>query len=198
VRRPSDRRLEGPTRFGGEGERADPEGLCGAAHRFGGGRRREARASPSLRRRNRAVRGEDVRLSLAFGRDDSRTTGFGSRAGCERHPPRATRSSRARRRACSSPRSVSRHRHLRVTGPVPDAQHATRVDGDLAPRTTPSAGPGTGRRRLATAVILCSGAEGQGRQPEPLLAATRANRQPETLRAESQVNIWGPTAKREG
>ena len=46
-----------------------------------------------------------------------------------------------------------------------------------------------GTRRLAAAVILCSGVQGHGRQNAPLLATPRSPRRSKNLKAESHFNL---------
>lgn len=60
--------------------------------------------------------------------------------------------------------------------------------GSLAPRMAPGPnGNRKGNRRLATAAILCSGAEEQGRSAEHVLARARPDRTPKDLRTDSRV-----------
>jgi hypothetical protein len=97
--------------------------------------------------------------------------------------------------------------HPRVTAPVPVAQHAKPLRWCPCPAhyTLDSAKQGT--RRLAAAVILCSGVQGHGRQNASLLATSRSSRRSKILKAESQLqpgkkrrrgrtNQYGPTIDR--
>lgn len=79
--------------------------------------------------------------------------------------------------------------HPRVTAPVPVAQHAKPLRWCSCPAhyTLDSARQGT--RRLAAAVILCSGVQGHGRQNASLLATSRSPRRSKNLRAESHFNL---------
>jgi hypothetical protein len=80
--------LTGSTTSVGTARRNGPEALLRVVLRLGGARQRVARASSSLRRRSRAVRGEDIRPSPrlragrqchhALGRAGNRTRNLGS------------------------------------------------------------------------------------------------------------------------
>jgi len=134
----------------------------------------------------------------AFGRRDNRPPNLGSPAGQRTTP--------APNDSVNPDRAELARLYDREAGPLALGRSIrcrmrstpTRVDGVLAPRTTPSAGTGKGARRLATAVILCSGVEGQGRSNAALLATSRSPRRAENLRADVQGKIWTQTAKREG
>jgi hypothetical protein len=97
--------------------------------------------------------------------------------------------------------------HPRVAAPVPVAQHAKPLRRCSCPAhyTLDSARQGT--RRLAAAVILCSGVQEHGRRNASLLATSRSTRRSKNLRAESQlqpgkkrrrgrINRYGPTIDR--
>jgi hypothetical protein len=122
-------------------------------------------------------------------------------------PPRTIRSTPAACRACSTKRQSTWNQHPRVTDPVPDAQHAKPPRRCSCPAHYTDVTARQGKRRLAAAVTLCSGAQEHGRPNASLLATSRSPRRSKNLKAESQLqpvnkrrrgrtNQYGPTIDR--